>query len=243
MVPRRLRARFPDEAARPAFAAKRWRDGFVCPPAAMLRGWGLKRRRASWECTACGKETSVTAGDHATQPLAPEAVRWLSHRDQPLERYAASNSAGSAEEWLLRDELMVPAIHAALEDLAQTEKNTVKDPPGGQRSPQARCALPAPAIATEPRRIRPMASGISAQPVAFVAKARRRARMHRASGYTDHASPRLGATQAASRARGSIECSNLKRWSARNAWPCGARICAAISPDGKAEPPPHRNVP
>ena len=56
-------ARFPDEAACARhLAAKRWPDGFVCPACGHDRGWGLKRRRASWECAACGKETSVTAG-------------------------------------------------------------------------------------------------------------------------------------------------------------------------------------
>ena len=56
-------ARFPDEASCARhLAAKRWPDGFVCPACGHDRGWELKRRRASWECAACGKETSVTAG-------------------------------------------------------------------------------------------------------------------------------------------------------------------------------------
>ena len=56
-------ARFPDEASCARhLAAKRWPDGFVCPACGHDRGWGLKRRRASRECAACGKETSVTAG-------------------------------------------------------------------------------------------------------------------------------------------------------------------------------------
>ena len=56
-------ARFPDEASCARhLAARRWPDGFVCPACGHDRGWELKRRRASWECVACGKETSVTAG-------------------------------------------------------------------------------------------------------------------------------------------------------------------------------------
>ena len=56
-------ARFPDEAACSRhLAAMRWPDGFVCPACGHGRGWELKRRRASWECAACGKETSVSAG-------------------------------------------------------------------------------------------------------------------------------------------------------------------------------------
>ena len=56
-------AGFPDEASCARhLAARRWPDGFVCPACGHDRGWELKRRRASWECAACGKETSVTAG-------------------------------------------------------------------------------------------------------------------------------------------------------------------------------------
>ena len=54
-------AGFPDEASCARhLAARRWPDGFVCPACGHDRGWELKRRRASWECAACGKETSVT---------------------------------------------------------------------------------------------------------------------------------------------------------------------------------------
>ena len=62
-VPRRLRGAFPDEAScARQIAAKRCPTASSAPSAADARGWGLKRRRSSWECTACGKETSVTAG-------------------------------------------------------------------------------------------------------------------------------------------------------------------------------------
>lgn len=55
--------RFPDdEACEDYLAAKRWPDGFVCPACGGVKGWKLDRDRATWECAACGRQTSVTAG-------------------------------------------------------------------------------------------------------------------------------------------------------------------------------------
>lgn len=56
-------ARFPDEEACSRYlAGRRWPDGFVCPECGGCQGWPLKRSRATWECGACGRQTSVTAG-------------------------------------------------------------------------------------------------------------------------------------------------------------------------------------
>jgi len=56
-------ARFPDEAACARYLEEcRWPDGFVCPECNGCRGWALQRRRATWECRECGRQTSVTAG-------------------------------------------------------------------------------------------------------------------------------------------------------------------------------------
>lgn len=55
-------ARFPDEeACAEALARHRWPDGFVCPECDG-EGWRLRSKRFTWECRACGKQTSVTAG-------------------------------------------------------------------------------------------------------------------------------------------------------------------------------------
>ena len=71
-------ARFPDEAscARP-LAASRWPDGFVCPACGHDRGRELKRRRASRECAACGKETPVTAGTIMHRSPLPLKIRFM----------------------------------------------------------------------------------------------------------------------------------------------------------------------
>jgi hypothetical protein len=55
--------RFGDEAAcvRYLFAA-RWPEGFVCPGCGNGKAWELQTKAWTWECTGCGKQTSVTAG-------------------------------------------------------------------------------------------------------------------------------------------------------------------------------------
>jgi predicted RNA-binding Zn-ribbon protein involved in translation (DUF1610 family) len=54
---------FPDEAACAAFlAAKRWPHGFFCPACGGAKAWALKTKAATFECAACGRQTSVTAG-------------------------------------------------------------------------------------------------------------------------------------------------------------------------------------
>jgi predicted RNA-binding Zn-ribbon protein involved in translation (DUF1610 family) len=54
--------RFADELACLEYlAASRWPEGFRCPGCGDGRAWVLARRHL-WECAACGRQTSVTAG-------------------------------------------------------------------------------------------------------------------------------------------------------------------------------------
>lgn len=56
-------ATFPDDAACAAHLfARRWPRGFVCPACGGAKGWELKGKRFTFECAACGRQTSVTAG-------------------------------------------------------------------------------------------------------------------------------------------------------------------------------------
>ena len=50
-----------EEACRDYLFASRWPDGFVCPGCGG-RHAGAETRRHLWVCTACGRQTSVTAG-------------------------------------------------------------------------------------------------------------------------------------------------------------------------------------
>jgi len=52
----------PDEASGEYLLAVRWPRGFVCPACGHERGWRLARRLPMFECAACHRQTSVTAG-------------------------------------------------------------------------------------------------------------------------------------------------------------------------------------
>ncbi len=55
--------RFPDDAACAVYlAAARWPDGFVCPACGGLRACLLVTKADTYQCSACHKQTSVTAG-------------------------------------------------------------------------------------------------------------------------------------------------------------------------------------
>jgi transposase-like protein len=50
-----------EEACREYLFASRWPEGFVCPGCAASAAGGETRRHL-WICTACGRQTSITAG-------------------------------------------------------------------------------------------------------------------------------------------------------------------------------------
>jgi len=50
-----------EESCREYLFASRWPEGFVCP-ACGAGGVGEETRRHLWICTACGRQTSITAG-------------------------------------------------------------------------------------------------------------------------------------------------------------------------------------
>jgi ISXO2 transposase-like protein/transposase-like zinc ribbon protein len=67
-----VQRRFADDAACLDYLAmSRWPEGFCRPGCGGRRAWVLARRHL-WECAACGRQTSVTAGtimDHTHLPL------------------------------------------------------------------------------------------------------------------------------------------------------------------------------
>lgn len=55
--------RFPDDRACSDYLfASRWAGGYRCPRCGHGQAWPVARRRLVWECTACHRQTSVTAG-------------------------------------------------------------------------------------------------------------------------------------------------------------------------------------
>lgn len=73
--------RFPDEASCARFLfGRRWPNGFVCPACAETRGCLLKSRAYTYECAACGRQTSVTAGTVMHRTKMPLTVWfWAAH--------------------------------------------------------------------------------------------------------------------------------------------------------------------
>ena len=64
--------RFQSDAQCRAYLEKlRWPNGFVCPGCGEARGWPTGRE-GLWECAACHRQTTVTAGtifDGTRKPL------------------------------------------------------------------------------------------------------------------------------------------------------------------------------
>src|SRR5262245_19581923 len=65
--------RFGDEGACAQYLiARRWPDGFVCPGCGGGKAWRLETKPWTYECSSCGRQTSITAGTimhHSKLPL------------------------------------------------------------------------------------------------------------------------------------------------------------------------------
>ena len=58
-----FQGRFATEAACAKYLfEQRWPEGFVCPGCGGGRAWALKSKPFTYQCTTCGRQTSVTAG-------------------------------------------------------------------------------------------------------------------------------------------------------------------------------------
>src|SRR5260370_11712261 len=72
---------FPDEASCAAFLfERRWPNGFVCPACGEVRAAVLKSRAYTYECSDCGRQTSITAGTALHRTKLPLTVWfWAAH--------------------------------------------------------------------------------------------------------------------------------------------------------------------
>jgi predicted RNA-binding Zn-ribbon protein involved in translation (DUF1610 family) len=169
-------ARFPDDAAcADHLARRRWPTGFVCPGCGGAKGWALKTKAFTWECAACRRQTSVTAGTimHASHlPLkvwftAIHIVTSHSNGVSALQLQAQLGLGSYKSGWLLLQKLrraMVDPGRGLLEGVVEIDETEIPlrrkdDPPAGGRgrSPQGKMFV---AAAVElspdghPRRIR-----------------------------------------------------------------------------------------
>ncbi len=167
---------FRDNAACADYLARRrWPEGFVCPGCGVTKGWLLKTKAFTWECAACRRQTSVTAGTvmHGSHlPLktwftAIHIVTSHSNGISALQLQAQLGLGSYKSAWLLLTKLrraMVDPERSLLEDVVEVDETEIAlrhkdDPPaGGQgRSSQGKM-LVAGAVELspegKPRRIR-----------------------------------------------------------------------------------------
>ena len=143
-------ARFPDDAAcADHLARRRWPNGFVCPGCGGAKGWALKTKAFTWECAACRRQTSVTAGTimHASHlPLkvwftAIHIVTSHSNGVSALQLQAQLGLGSYKSAWLLLQKLrraMVDPGRVLLEGVVEIDETEIPlrrkdDPPAGGR--------------------------------------------------------------------------------------------------------------
>ena len=130
-------ARFPDDAAcaRHLFE-KRWPNGFVCPKCQSAKAWALEAKPFTYECAACGRQTSVTAGtifhrSHLsllTWFLAIYAIASHSNGISALQLQAQLGLGSYKTAWLMLQKLrraMVDPDRSLLEDLVELDESDI----------------------------------------------------------------------------------------------------------------------
>jgi predicted RNA-binding Zn-ribbon protein involved in translation (DUF1610 family) len=108
---------------------RRWPDGFVCPVCGGGRAASLKSRAHTYECLACGRQTSITAGTVMHRSKLPLTVWfWAAYlvatefADLRVREFEALLGVTYKTAWLLRQKLiqsMVDANHRPLEGLVE----------------------------------------------------------------------------------------------------------------------------
>src|SRR3954464_13974918 len=155
-----FQAEFGTEAACAAYLVElRWPNGFVCPACGSLRAWTLKTKAHTYECAACGRQTSVTAGTILHDSKLALTIWFLAafliatHSNglsaRQLQSMLGLGSYRTA--WMLAGKLrraMVDPQRAPLSRLIEADESTLPlrakdDPPGGGggRSLEGRMAI------------------------------------------------------------------------------------------------------
>ena len=133
---RQFQAEFPDEAACAAFLlGRRWPDGFVCPVCGKGRAAALKSRAYTYECSGCGRQTSITAGTAMHRTKLPLTTWfWAAHL---MATHSNGMSARQLEDqlgltyrtaWLLTQKLrrsMVDPDREPLEGVVEVDQTEI----------------------------------------------------------------------------------------------------------------------
>src|ERR1700721_1857080 len=121
--------RFPDDAACARHLyEKRWPNGFICPKCQGIKAWTLDSKSFTYECAACGRQTSVTAGtifhlSHLpllTWFMAIYAIASHSNGISALQLQAQLGLGSYKTAWLMLQKLrraMIDPDRSLLEDL------------------------------------------------------------------------------------------------------------------------------
>ena len=166
--------RFHNNAACAQFLfEKRWPNGFVCPACGGLKAWALDAKRFTYECAACSRQTSVTAGTifHrskiglTTWFHAIYAIASHSNGISALRLQAQLGVGSYKTAWLMLQKLrraMIDPNRSLLEDLVEVDESDIpyraKDDPiaGGQgRSAVGKMRIIGAIEATRERKHRP----------------------------------------------------------------------------------------
>jgi predicted RNA-binding Zn-ribbon protein involved in translation (DUF1610 family)/transposase-like protein len=124
---------FRDEASCAAFLfERRWPDGFVCPVCGNGRAAALRSRAYTFECSNCGRQTSITAGTALHRTKLPLTVWfWAAHL---MSTHSNGMSARQLEDqlgltyrtaWLLTQKLrrsMVDPDRESLEGVVEVDQ-------------------------------------------------------------------------------------------------------------------------
>ena len=129
--------RFPDEAACARHLyEKRWPNGFVCPKCQGAKAWALDSKAFTFECSACGRQTSVTAGtifhrSHLsllTWFQAIYAIASHSNGISALQLQAQLGLGSYKTAWLMLQKLrraMVDPDRSFLEDIVEVDESDI----------------------------------------------------------------------------------------------------------------------
>lgn len=170
-------ARFPGDAAcAQHLISQRWPDGFVCPVCGSRKAWALDRKRPTWECAGCRRQTSVTASTFMhdshlplkTWFLAAHIVATHSNGISALQLQGQLGIGSYKTAWLLLQKLrraMVDPERSLLQTLVEIDetempfrsKHDPVDQKKGGRSPVGKIFIVGAVELSEdgqPRRIR-----------------------------------------------------------------------------------------
>jgi predicted RNA-binding Zn-ribbon protein involved in translation (DUF1610 family) len=124
---------FPDEASCAAFLfERRWPGGFACPACGKVRAAALKSRAYTYECSDCGRQTSITAGTALHRTKLPLTVWfWAAHLMSTHSNGMSARQLGDQlgltyrTAWLLTQKLrrsMVDPDRAPLEGVVEVDQ-------------------------------------------------------------------------------------------------------------------------